>query len=632
VPPQYTMPPDTRAVGTSDPPGDVNAHTRALNAMGAGLNVLNAAFSGGADPTGVADSSAVLNARVTGLAGAPGAVYVPPGTYKLSSTVGPFVTGQWLACAPGVTFNWTGTGDCFRFVDTSTYNARTTASGGITGYPVIDGSGDGAGSCGIHAGDILQLRFDAAVQNFSKAGDIGVHLDNQNFWTEQLKAYLWLSNNAQQLVFDVSGATTSTNSFARAFLDVVLLSKQNQDGIVLQNGALLYNGRLAATGNFQGTPGANTSAVLRVTGTVPAGHPNAGNGSKIGTSELGVMVECTSATGSNAPQTIAFGTLGTNTILGCTGILDFSMGSLAFAASNWTATGGTGSFVFSGIITGDFNLNNASVGTGGSRSVSAQGALSYGKSLLNAANGNTSVNAGDFFSTTLTGNTTISLNPGGAATLSAAQRKTIILKQAAAGGPFTVAWPSSGSPTTSSPTVTWVGGAAPSMPAAAGAVLIVHLATYDGATWYGEALYPWGPAAPASFAPSNPASTTSVTQVMMGVGATCAYTPAGSGNVQVTVTGAVRTQTAQQPVTAGGRYGTGTAPSNGAAVTGTRFGPAADPALSGSGAGAWTSLAITALLALTPGTAYWFDLAIATGNAADAASAANISMVITELP
>jgi hypothetical protein len=97
------------------------------------------------------------------------------------------------------------------------------------------------------------------------------------------------------------------------------------------------------------------------------------------------------------------------------------------------------------------------------------------------------VNDGDFFSYTLTGNTTISINPGGAACIPAPQRKTIILKQAAAGGPYTVTWPHTGSPTISSPTVNWAGGTAPTMTATASATDVYELVTYDGATWIGSA-------------------------------------------------------------------------------------------------------------------------------------------------
>jgi hypothetical protein len=60
--------------------------------MGAGLNVLNAAYAGGADPTGAADSTAAIQAALS--AAAPGQVIrLPSGTYKTTAP---------LAMPPGV--------------------------------------------------------------------------------------------------------------------------------------------------------------------------------------------------------------------------------------------------------------------------------------------------------------------------------------------------------------------------------------------------------------------------------------------------------------------------------------------------------------------------------------------------
>jgi hypothetical protein len=143
----------------------------------------------------------------------------------------------------------------------------------------------------------------------------------------------------------------------------------------------------------------------------------------------------------------------------------------------------------------------------------------------------------------------------------------------------------------------------------------------------------WGQAAPAGFMPSNPSTTVSASTVMMGLGTTCTYTPAGTGNVLVNVTGCVTNLTATTSVTPSPRYGTGTAPANGAAVTGTRFGAGiADQALKPPGVGQFAAFAFTALLALTPATAYWFDVGLSTGNPSDAASMSNVSMTIAELP
>src|SRR5215469_15767750 len=86
MPVNYSLPPDTRATGTGNPAADMNAVVDALTAMGAGLNVLNAAYSGGADPSGVADSTAAIQAALN--AASPGQVVtIPAGTYKTTSVL-----------------------------------------------------------------------------------------------------------------------------------------------------------------------------------------------------------------------------------------------------------------------------------------------------------------------------------------------------------------------------------------------------------------------------------------------------------------------------------------------------------------------------------------------------------------
>jgi hypothetical protein len=86
LPTQFTLPPDTRAVGTGNPPVDMNGVVDALNAAGAQYSILNAAYAGGADPTGAADSTAAIQAALNATtAGQPTAM--PVGTFLISSPV-----------------------------------------------------------------------------------------------------------------------------------------------------------------------------------------------------------------------------------------------------------------------------------------------------------------------------------------------------------------------------------------------------------------------------------------------------------------------------------------------------------------------------------------------------------------
>lgn len=140
------------------------------------------------------------------------------------------------------------------------------------------------------------------------------------------------------------------------------------------------------------------------------------------------------------------------------------------------------------------------------------------------------------------------------------------------------------------------------------------------------------PAAPASFQPANPATTASTTLVMMGTGATVTYTPTSSGKVLIVVTGGALTLTAIVAGTVGGRYGTGTAPANGAADTGTRFGSAEDIQFRSPGGSPTVEMwSLTDVLMLTRGEKYWFDVALATSVAADHASVTGLSFALAEM-
>lgn len=140
-------------------------------------------------------------------------------------------------------------------------------------------------------------------------------------------------------------------------------------------------------------------------------------------------------------------------------------------------------------------------------------------------------------------------------------------------------------------------------------------------------------AAPVRYGPANPAGTVSTTQVMMGLGSACVYTPASSGLVLVSAYTTFFTLVAASSVFLTGQYGTGAAPANGAAVTGTQFGGSAVPEYGGGSTAANArNVTLTDLLTLTPGEEYWFDFAVATNTAADEAELQGVVMVLAELP
>ena len=143
------------------------------------------------------------------------------------------------------------------------------------------------------------------------------------------------------------------------------------------------------------------------------------------------------------------------------------------------------------------------------------------------------------------------------------------------------------------------------------------------------------PAAAANFKPANPPSTTSGTLVMMGLGSTVTFTPHSTGKIEINLTCEIGVAAASTNVKVSPRYGTGTAPANGTAVTGARFGLGADalirPATPSVVSAVSTFACTDVITGLTTGTAYWFDMAIDTSNTSNAAFIQNVSMSITEL-
>lgn len=300
----------------------------------------------GADPTGVVDSTTAFTSAITAAAAAAGAsdstttggavVYVPAGVYTVSKTLTCTAVpvyfvgdGAWASI-----ISYVGTGDCLRIYDSTAYNSRKKASGGVIGI-TIDGTHATGTSCGLHVGDLLRYELDLTVQNFTGSGSIGIHLDNNYFWTEQLTGRIYAQGCTSNIVFDWTSATSSTSSgsFERCDLDVYI-DGYAYDGVVFQNGAFITNGSLRIRGNFGCAASPVTSAVLRLTGSGNANNYSGDSG--ITNSLLDIGVECAPATKDlpYTPQTIVFGTGAGNKISNCYGALHFGAAGNNFAQSN----------------------------------------------------------------------------------------------------------------------------------------------------------------------------------------------------------------------------------------------------------------------------------------------------------
>jgi hypothetical protein len=112
--------------------------------------------------------------------------------------------------------------------------------------------------------------------------------------------------------------------------------------------------------------------------------------------------------------------------------------------------------------------------------------------------------------------------------------------------------------------------------------------------------------------PSNPAGTSSATGVMAGLGTTCHITPVYSGRLYVEFKAIVNTSGAGVSGLVLPKFGTGTAPANGVAFTGTSIGTQQGADIAGSG-GVISVSAGGIVTGLSTGTAYWLDLDQFTG-------------------
>lgn len=125
-----------------------------------------------------------------------------------------------------------------------------------------------------------------------------------------------------------------------------------------------------------------------------------------------------------------------------------------------------------------------------------------------------------------------------------------------------------------------------------------------------------------------PAGTTSLTGVMMGTGAEFELTPSKSGNYLITYAGTIANNTQPNGGALQLRYGTGAAPANGAALTGTALVSSAAYAAINNQA---TVFSMTRYLpGLSVGTTYWLDVSLA-ALVGGTASVAGVYVSVVEL-
>ena len=123
--------------------------------------------------------------------------------------------------------------------------------------------------------------------------------------------------------------------------------------------------------------------------------------------------------------------------------------------------------------------------------------------------------------------------------------------------------------------------------------------------------------------PGAPANTGSTTGVMMGLGTTCTITPVYSGRIRVHFTGMLSNNTGGNTHGYNVRYGTGTAPANGVAATGTVLGSSMTVGPNSVANQLWPISSGGVITGLTTGVAVWLDMSYATS--ANTLAASNLA-------
>lgn len=135
--------------------------------------------------------------------------------------------------------------------------------------------------------------------------------------------------------------------------------------------------------------------------------------------------------------------------------------------------------------------------------------------------------------------------------------------------------------------------------------------------------------------PTGPSATTDATGKMMGIGGgtgACTLTPPIGTKIKITIDGFIANGTsAQNSNLAGLRFGTGAAPANGAALSGTVIGANPSGAFKAAASPQSAPFSVTRIATgLTSGVAVWFDLGLQS-TAASSASIGQLTCTMEEM-
>jgi hypothetical protein len=354
----------------------------------------------GADPAGKTDSSTAIQNAVNAVSG--GVIFLPPGTYLVSK----MITVPWnnilIGSGPGTVVSFTGSSDVFRMQNADptkgVYSTQQNQSGGFRDL-LIDGNETAGALAAIHIGDGLGYELsNIFIRNFTGTNGVGLHVDNNIWWTEKMRArHIVTSNCTTHVLMEKTG--TGTNSLAYSEYDIHMYiasatSLPAQTGLVIQGGVNPYANRFWLTGNVE--PGVSSTTIptfMSIIGTDGAASPSA---SKIQDSLIFIRAE-TSATTSFNPETVNFGITPPsappwNIITNCFGEMIFA----GPTSGGWVTSNAVAGnlFSFRGIISEEITTNpqvSALQVAQGTESVPTAPALSSGKTFTNTNTANVQV-------------------------------------------------------------------------------------------------------------------------------------------------------------------------------------------------------------------------------------------------
>jgi hypothetical protein len=265
-------------------------------------------------------------------------VILAPGTFYGNAPVNIGANQKVTSIAGRILTTWknVSSGPAFKAQNSGSYSSASVTLSGIW----IDGSGAGSGASGFQLGDYVQITVkDMAVSDFT-GGNIGAHLLNAYWWTEQATVECFINNCDTGLKLDQSGA--GTNSYDRCVLDLLFNQQAGQNGVVFggaTQGVVLLEGVLRMHGNWANGTSPVSSSVLSFTT----------EGALIQSSriEIGLEIDGNDA---YAPKTISFKD-GSTTINRSYGHIEFYAAPNGFAASN-----NNNNIWFDGPIVGDNTL------------------------------------------------------------------------------------------------------------------------------------------------------------------------------------------------------------------------------------------------------------------------------------